>query len=161
MLLILLLVIVPGRRISLASVSLGLSPVLAGGADQTLEEFTDGLQFVDLALDIAAEPAKAKQIWDGIRQIRPETVKNIIREHVATYTAGGPKAFYQGGRDGITIAFMWKGLAGAATKLAGYASQLSSVADQVQQAGATMIGLVTGTSKVADEVLGIAQEVAE
>ncbi|KAB7731152.1 hypothetical protein F5984_10105 [Rudanella paleaurantiibacter] len=129
--------------------------ILAGGADQTLEEFTDGLQFVDLALDIAAEPAKAKQIWDGIRQIRPETVKNIIREHVATYTAGGPKAFYQGGRDGITIAFMWKGLAGAATKLAGYASQLSSVADQVQQAGATMIGLVTGTSKVADEVLGL------
>ncbi|KAB7731157.1 hypothetical protein F5984_10135 [Rudanella paleaurantiibacter] len=108
--------------------------VLAGGTDQTIEEFTDGLQFVDLALDIAAEPAKAKQIWDGIRQIRPETVKNIIREHVATYTAGGPKAFYQGGRDGITIAFMWKGLA----------SLVAKAATGVEQAGATVVALMAG-----------------
>lgn len=129
--------------------------VLAGGADQTLEEFTEGLQFVNLALEIAAEPAKAKQIWDGIRNISPETVKNMIKEHAAVYAGRGPKAWYQGGRDGITIAFMWKGLVGAATKIAGYASQLGTVTDQVQQAGATIAGLITGTSKVADEVLGL------
>jgi hypothetical protein len=118
--------------------------VLAGGADQTLEELTDGLQFVDLALTIAAEPKKAKEIWDGIRKIKPtEAIKSIIKDHVAIYQAGGPKAWYQGGRDGVTLATMWKGLVSLAGK----------VATGVKEAGGTIIALTTGATKVADDVL--------
>ena len=122
-----------------------LPSVLAGGADQTLEELTDGLQFVDLALDIAMEPKKAKEIWDGIKSITPAAVGNIVKEHAAIYQQGGTKAFYQGGRDGITVAFMWKGVASLAVKLA----------TSVKSAGATMVALTTGVTKVADDVLGL------
>ncbi|WP_144051762.1 ADP-ribosyltransferase domain-containing protein [Fibrisoma limi] len=112
--------------------------VLAGGMDQTLEELTDGLQFVNLALDIAAEPAKAKQIWDGIRSIRPSLVANIIKEHAAIYAQPSPsvKPYYQAGRDGVTIATMWKGLV----------SLVGKAATGVTEAGVTVAALLAGGS---------------
>ncbi len=96
-------------------------PAFAGGAgDGVLEELTGGLQFISFGLDLATEPAKAKQMYAKIKAVKladlVKMAQNSISERINIYNQGGIKAQHQGGKDAFAMAQLFFGPYRAMTK---------------------------------------------
>ncbi|NLD46711.1 MAG: hypothetical protein GX660_05860, partial [Clostridiaceae bacterium] len=87
-----------------------VEPILSGVGDGTFEELKSIPELITLALDVAFDKDIRTSLWNSIKSISWEDVKNMpmkmVKDKVAVYERGGSIAKHEGGKDAVQIASM-------------------------------------------------------
>jgi hypothetical protein len=82
-------------------------PLLSGVGNGIIEEVKEIPQLVFLACDIATKEEVRTGIWNGLKGLTLEKVKNgasgLLNNWTDTYEEGGDVAWHQGGKDGVMV----------------------------------------------------------
>lgn len=79
----------------------------AGATDQLVDEATGIVQLVQTGYEFFRHPKKSfDAVWQGIKNLNGEKIKQLFTAvtGIDNYTAGGHRAWYQGGRHGVQVA---------------------------------------------------------
>ncbi|MBN2661044.1 MAG: hypothetical protein JXR54_07230, partial [Tannerellaceae bacterium] len=87
-----------------------VEPILSGVGDGTFEELKSIPELITLALDVAFDKQIRNSLWESLKSISWEDVKNMpvkmVKDKVAVYERGGAIAKHEGGKDGVQVASM-------------------------------------------------------
>jgi hypothetical protein len=87
-----------------------VEPILSGVGDGTFEELKSIPELITLALDVAFDKDIRTSLWNSIKSISWEDVKNMpmkmVKDKVTVYERGGAIAKHEGGKDGVQVASM-------------------------------------------------------
>ena len=87
-----------------------VEPILSGVGDGTFEELKSIPELITLALDVAFDKDIRSSLWNSIKSISWEDVKNMpvkmVKDKVAVYERGGSIAKHEGGKDAVQVASM-------------------------------------------------------
>lgn len=84
--------------------------VLGGGTDQLIDEVTGAVQLAKTGLEFLRDPKGTFDgIWKGIKTLDKDKMLQILgsASGVDNYTAGGDRAFYQGGKHGVQMSMIF------------------------------------------------------
>lgn len=95
----------------------GMPPVVAGAADQLIENATDGIMLLKTGVESLSRPGETyRSLKKAVSELSWEKVKNMVSDATgaSNYTAGGDRGFYQGGKHTLMAATIWfTGVSGA------------------------------------------------
>ena len=113
------------------------APTLSGIGDGALAELKDIPEMVSFGLQIATEPGKAIQLWQGIKSITPDKVKKMAlgaaQAKLDKYAAGGNTMKHEAGMDAVAVAMFVEGIAKEFFTNGKKIAELGDVADELTE----------------------------
>src|SRR5690606_25291857 len=118
---------------------------LAGVGDQTMREIKDLYQLVELAGDCIEDPAIVRKLYDQVKELSFDKIKQIITDQVndkiVEYNKGGTVRQYHITRDGIVV---------IKTIIAGPII-VGKIKDVIEKGGDILQGLKKFMAEISDE----------
>jgi hypothetical protein len=94
-----------------------IEPVTSGVIDGTFEEIKSIPDLITLALDVAFDKEVRTSLWESIKSISWEDIKNfpvkVVKDKVTIYSKGGSIAKHEGGKDAVALASLFFGFGSA------------------------------------------------